>query len=66
MASANVQTVLNTVKENPDLLKDLNKALTLIFAAANVDLTAKEKKEFLEVIAKTISIKDRFIHICIA
>lgn len=63
MASANVQTVLNALKENPELLKDLNKALTMIFAAANVDLTIQEKKEFMAEIAKTIESADRGIHV---
>ncbi len=46
MASANVQSIINTLRENPDLLIDLNKALTIIFAASGVTLTVDEKKEF--------------------
>jgi hypothetical protein len=45
---------MNTLKENPDLLKDLNKALTLIFAASGVDLTIAEKKEFFTVLAENV------------
>jgi hypothetical protein len=61
--SANVQTVLNTMREDPDLLKDLNKALTVIFAAANVDLTVEEKKEFLGQIADTITSTGKGVHV---
>lgn len=63
MASQNVESVLSTLKENPDLLKDLNKALTVIFATANVDLTVKEKKEFFTAIADTITSTDKGVHV---
>jgi hypothetical protein len=55
MASANVEKVKKTVKENPDLLKGLNNALVEIFAASNVDLTIEEKREFLHEFANAIS-----------
>lgn len=54
MASANVQSVLNALKENPDLLKDLNKALTMIFATSGVDLSVDEKKEFFAVLSENV------------
>ncbi|KAB1442929.1 hypothetical protein [Pseudodesulfovibrio senegalensis] len=54
MASANVQSVMNTLKENPDLLRDLNKALTMIFAASGVDLSVEEKKEFFNVLSENV------------
>ena len=62
MASQNVQRVISVLKQNPELLKDLNKALTMIFATANVDLTVDEKKEFLTEIANTITSADKGIH----
>ncbi len=63
MASSNVQTCLKVLQENPELLKDLNKALTMVFAAANVDLSVEEKRDFLQEVANTISSADKGIHV---
>jgi len=63
MSSPKTETIMNMLRENPDLLTNLNRALSEIFATAGVDLTAAEKKEFLQQLGDTIRSSDKGVHV---
>ncbi len=47
-SSKNVDIVLQTMEECPDLVLDINTAFTKLFYEAQVELSSEEKKELFE------------------
>jgi hypothetical protein len=58
MVSKNVEIVLKTLKNNPNLMKDLNDTLQKIFDTAKVDLSDEETSELFRTMTEAIIIVD--------
>jgi len=55
MGKSNVDKVMETLQDNPNLVVDFNKAVAAIIATAGVDITLDERKEVLRKIADSIT-----------
>jgi hypothetical protein len=57
VSSTNVQTVINTLKDNPHLVRKLAQELAMLTKEANVQLTDSEKTALLSGIARAATKK---------
>lgn len=55
MASSNIEKIFTAMKENPELVKELNKAIVDIFIKADAVLTYDDKKEFFIKLSEHLS-----------
>jgi len=63
MTSQKVQQVINVLRENPALLKELNMVLCKMFARAKVKLSVKEKREFIAFLSKMVETPSPYVHV---
>lgn len=57
MTSSNIEKIFAAMKENPELVKDLNKAIVDIFIKADAVLTYDDKKEFFIKLAEHVTMQ---------
>jgi hypothetical protein len=61
--SPNVQTVINKLRENPQLLHALKEVFTKIFVTAGVSLSVDEQKEVIRALADAVSPAHKEVHV---
>jgi hypothetical protein len=58
LVDAKVRSAIENIKDNPELLRDLNKALTRIYSSTGVQWMHSDKVDFLEAMINVMKCSD--------